>query len=334
MSTAIASGSSTPTCSEPRPRPGKRRLSSATRRRPPALQICQPLPHSVKDLVLRDASPIQALASVRVLVLSYLAELESQLTLVESPGLDSWRAKGEMTIDEASQLAHEALEMLNSIRTDVYSHLPDLHLTDMSAEVESFVKSHLPDLPCVSGLSAGITLEEMRSHLPDLPDVRTHLLDMSEISSHLPDFDFADMRTKLIDDMRTRFEQPLSYIPLLSRHLQELHSHLTSIEFPEVPDFAGGSMVHDLLDAILSSELVSDLMGAAPDVMEGEAMLETAAREVASAMKRSFEGVRLISYSDLPQQWRNNPFVRQGYRYARIPFEAIHIPNFRTDSYP
>lgn len=216
-----------------------------------------------------------------------------------------------MTIEEARQWAKTALEMLDSIRADVCSHLPEFHFADIS--VEDFVKSHLPDLPDVPNLT------DMRSHLPDMPDMRSHLPDMADMRSHLPDF--ADMRSKL-EDVRTRFndidfQQPLNYVPTLSNHLQKLHSHLSSMELPSTLDvlpLAPSTMLSDLLDALLSSELVTDLLNATPDEVEIEDAFEKTAKEVADAIKRSFEGVRLIKYSDLPQQWKNNPFVTHGYR--------------------
>jgi len=296
----------------------RRRLSTpnARSRQPTRLLICHPLPHSLEALDLSTAFPTQTLASLRFLVLSYLADLETRLSQLESPlsDLETWKAKGELTIEEARAWAKKALEMLDSIRADVLSHLPEFHLTDIS--VESFVKSHLPDMPDVPGLN------DMRSHLPDMPDVRARLPDMPDMRSHLPDFGLSDMRSKL-DDVRTRFydldfHQPLSYIPTLSDHLQNLHSHLSSMELPSglgVSSLAPSSMLSDLLDGLMSSELVSDLLSNMPDAVEGEDMFERAAKDVANAVKLSFEGIRLIKYTDLPQQWRNNPFVTQGYRW-------------------
>lgn len=81
---------------------------------------------------------------------------------------------------------------------------------------------------------------------------------------------------------------------------------------------APSTMLSDLLDSLLSSELVTDLLNASPDVVEGEVLLEKAAADIAHAIKRSFEGVRLIKYSDLPHQWRNNPFVAHGYRSVAL----------------
>lgn len=288
----------------------RRRLSAPDTRQPLRLQVCQPLPYSLEALDLSTASPTQALASIRFLVLSYLADLENRLSLLESPDLEAWRAKGEMTMEEAKQWASTALDMLESIRADVCSHFPEFHFAGLS--VENF-RSHLPDLPDVP------TINDMRSHLPDMPDVRSHLQD---VRSHLPDFDFSDMRSTL-DDVRTRFhdldfDQPLSYLPTLSDRLSTLHSHLTSMELPTglgISSLGSHLMLSEMLDSVLSSEFFSDFVdAAASEVSEGEDMIERAAKEIANAVKRSLEGVSLIHYSDLPQRWRHNPFVTQGYR--------------------
>ncbi len=96
-----------------------------------------------------------------------------------------------------------------------------------------------------------------------------------------------------------------------------LHSHLTSVEVPPgvgSPSLAPGTLLSDLLDALLTSGIVTDLLNTVPDAFEGEEVLEKAALEVANAIQRSLRGARLIGYSDLPHPWRNNPFVTQGYR--------------------
>ncbi|KAF8893466.1 hemolysin-III related-domain-containing protein [Infundibulicybe gibba] len=304
---SVTTTSFTTTERDIRLRRARRRLSTPTARRQPVhrLNLCQSLPFSLEALDLSTASPTQTLASLRFLVLSYLAELETRLSQLESPDLEVWKAMGEMTIEDARKWAQTALEMLNSIRTDVCSHLPEFHFTDISVES---LKSHFPDLPDVP------RLYEMRSHLPDMSDVR----------SHLPDFGLSDMRSKL-DDVRSRFNdmdfhQPLNYIPTLSDHLQNLHSHLASMELPSglgAATMAPSAILSDLLDSLLSSDLVNDFLKSAPD--DGEDLLERAAMEVAHAVKQSFDGIRLIKYTDLPKQWRNNPFVTQGYRF--IPIE-------------
>lgn len=264
---------------------------------------CQPLPHSIEALDLSTASSIQKLASIRFLVLSYLADIEAQLAQLESPDVESWKAKGEFTIEEAKLCIRTALDMLQSIRDDVCSHFPELHLA------EGF-KSHLPELPDVP------SMPDVRAHFPDIPTVRSHL---SDVRSRLPSFDLSEMRSRL-DDVRTRFHdiefrKPSSYIPILSDRIRNLRSHLSSMELPsglEFPSLAN-SLLSDLLDNLLSSDLLADTQLPSSDFSPDD-MIERAAKEVANAVTRSLEGVRLIKYADLPDKWRNNPFVVQGYR--------------------
>jgi len=290
----------------------RRRLSTPSVRQHSRIPICQPLSLSLEALDLSSASPTQALASLRFLVLTYLADLERWLSQLESPDLETWRAKGELTVEEARQWAKTALEMLDSIRADVYSHLPEFHLADIS--VENLVKTHLPDLPNVPTL---------RSHLPDMPDVRVHLPDMPNMRAHLPDF-----MTSKFDDVRTRFNDldfdvPLSFVPTLKDRLHSLRSHLSTIELSSklvMPSsLAPSTMLSDLLDGLLSSDLLSDLLKSAPEQLFEENVFEKTAEEIARAVKRSLQGVRLITSADLPQPWRNNPFVLDGYRF--IPLE-------------
>jgi adiponectin receptor len=288
----------------------RRRLSAPASGPLRLQQICGPLPHSLEALDLSNSSPTQALASLRFLVLSYLADLEARLSYLNCRILDlgiteSLKAKGELTIDETRIWARVALEMLKDIRADVCSHLPGFHFADIS--VDGLVKSHLPDV------------QDIRSRFPHMADVRSHLPDMPDVRSHLPDL--SEMRSKL-DDVRSRFSgldfrQPMNYIPTLSNHLQSLQSHLASLEFSTalaIPSLAPSTALYDLLDSLLSSDILAELLPPPSRVIEGEIMLERAARDISEALKRSFEGSRLIKYMDLPQQWRNNPFVTQGYR--------------------
>jgi adiponectin receptor len=283
-------------------KPARRPPSPNTTRRL-RLQLCPPLSHAPEARDLLSASPVQTIASLRLLVLSYLENLEHRLS-----ELDHF---GEHTMEEARQGTTTALEMLEGIRAEVRSRLPELHPPHMS--MEAFVKSHLPDLPDVTSLT------DMCSHLPDMPDVRSHLPDIPEMRSHLPHL--SDVRSKL-DDVYSRiqdidFHQPLRYIPTLSYRLKKLHSHLTSVEVPpgvSSSSLTPGTLLSDLLDALLTSEIVTDLLNTAPDVIEGEEVLEKVVHQAANAIQRSLRGVRLIGYADLPHPWKNNPFVIQGYR--------------------
>ncbi|KAF5351880.1 hypothetical protein D9756_007687 [Leucocoprinus leucothites] len=305
------------------------------------LQLCKPLPTSAETLDLSRVSPAQTLASLRFLVLSHLADLERHLSELESPDLEAWKARGEIKIEEARTWAKTALDMLDGIRAEVRSHLPDVHFSDL-ASVESFLRAHFPDFPEMP------TLVDVRSHLPEMPDVRSHLPelpylpDMAEVRSHFPEMphlsdmpdmiahlpDFADMRSKL-EDARTRFQdidsrKLLDYVPTLSMRLHSLHSHLSSTEteFTKIlggPSLAPSSLLRDVLDT-LSSDLVTELAAITAETEEQtDQLIEKAACEVARAVKHSFEGMRLITYHDLPEPWKNNPFVTQGYRF--IPIE-------------
>jgi adiponectin receptor len=288
---------STATAIEPRPRLNKRRFSIADAGRRLDTLSCQHLPQSLDALDLSTASAKETLASLRFLILSYLADLETSLSHLESSvsdfGAELW--KGEPKV---RTWARVALEMLDNIRTDVRSHLPEFHLGDVSVES---VKSHLPELPDVASLN------EMRSRLPDMDDFR----------ARLPDFSLADMSARL-DDARTRFSdldfQPLLYVPILSNRLQSLHAHLSSLERPSginLRSLPSNSILSNLVDALLSSELVAELK---EDADEAEDLFDIASQEVKNAVKRSFEGSRLIHYCDLPTRWRHNPFVTRGYR--------------------
>jgi adiponectin receptor len=157
---------------------------------------------------------MQILASLRFLILSYLADLETSLSQLESSFSDFGmaellKAKGEQTVAVWSNVA---FEMLSNIRVDVRSHLPDFHFGDIS--VERFVKSHIHELPDVACID--------------------------EMCSVVVDFSLVDMSARL-EDVRVRFSdldfQPLCYIPILSEHLQSLHAHLTSLETPSGIDF-------------------------------------------------------------------------------------------------
>ncbi|KAI0630404.1 HlyIII-domain-containing protein [Trametes polyzona] len=308
--TATTSASATTTAIKAHPteaharRPVRRRLSTFHAGRYALPQPCHQLPPSVEALDLSLTSLTPTLASLRLHVLTYLADLETRLSLLESPiSSEQIKAKGGLTMDEARAWARDGLQMLRKIREDVCAHLPDFTL-DAVPSVEEFVKMHMPDVPA---------LPDVRSHLPDMPDV---------VRSHLPDFDLSDMRSRL-DDVRTcisdiDFHRPLDYVPTLSNSLQSLQAHLSSMDIAPslyISSYAPSASLSTLLDRVLSSHLVSEISS---DLKSGEETLEKAALEIARAMKRSLNGSRLIQYVDLPEKWRNNPFVKGGYRFIPL----------------
>ncbi|KAH9858660.1 hemolysin-III related-domain-containing protein [Lenzites betulinus] len=278
-------------------RPVRRRLSTFHAGRYAFPQPCHQLPPSVDALDLSLTALTPTLASLRLHVLTYLADLETRLSLLESPiSSEALKAKGELTMDEARAWAQDGLQMLQKIREDVCAHLPDFTLDNVPS-VEDFVKTHMPD---VSGL-------------PDMPDV---------VRSHLPDFDLSDVRSRL-DDVRTRisdidFHSPLHYVPTLSSSLQSLQAHLSSMDLAPsqyLSSYAPSASLLILLDRISSSHLMSEISS---DLKSGEESIEKAALEIARAMGRSLNGSRLIQYVDLPERWRNNPFVQGGYRFIPL----------------
>ncbi|CAL1706688.1 unnamed protein product [Somion occarium] len=251
---------------------------------------CQPLPTTMGNLDFSSSSLVPTLASLRIQVLSYLADLEARLAALESPvSAEPMKSKQENTMGDARTCVQTALEMLRSIREDVCSHLPDIHL-----DFEEFVKSHMPDKH---------TLDEMRSHAPTMPSAMRSRLD--DVRSRISDIDF---------------HKPLEYIPTLSEHLNTLQAHLSSVELPHSYSESVAKLkpsgVYDLIDKVLSSEFDGEVI---TESLEGEDMIERAAREIARAIKVSVNGIRLVTYEDLPHKWQNNHFVSRGYRF--IPLE-------------
>lgn len=287
------------------------------------LKLCRSLSYTLEALDLSSASPTQTLAHLRFLVLSYLADLEQRLrAALASTTPDAWRLQGEHTaMEDVVQWARTALDMLEGIRADVCSHLPELPTADLSA-MEALLRA-LPDFPDVPNFA------ELRSHLPDMP----HLPDMADVRAHFPDMpSLSEMGSGMysrLDDVRARFHEldfrgPFGFLPVLSDRLESLNSHLSTSVLPDGKgvSFVPNTVLSGLLDALLSSDVIADILNSRPaDVIcESEDMIERAALEVAHAVKRSFKGMRLIKYSDLPQPWRNNPFVTHGYRHVSLLF--------------
>ena len=199
--------------------------------------------------------------------------------------MDSLKSSTEDAVEDVRTWARDALDILQRIRSDVRSHLPDL---DLDFSFESLV-SHLPD---VNGV---------RSHLPDI-NISDQVREKIELlRSHLPDLPF---------------QAPLDYIPILTEHFDTLHTHLssstiTSTAAPVTPLF----VLNELLDKIVTSELYHNLKSSEQVV---EDMIEKATSDAKVAVQRSLNGSRLIQYVDLPKEWRNNPFVHRGYRFIPI----------------
>ena len=95
------------------PRIRHRRMSAPAPRAARPRLPCRPLTQSLEAFDLSAASPIEeVLASLCFLVLSYLADLERRISLF-------------------SEASSATLELLHTIRAEVRSYLPDLHLPDV-----------------------------------------------------------------------------------------------------------------------------------------------------------------------------------------------------------
>jgi adiponectin receptor len=143
-----------------------------------------------------------------------------------------------------------------------------------------------------------LSIDAVRAHLPDLPDVRSHLPDIPDVRARLSDMpDLADVHSRL------------------STHLTNLQTHLTRMRSVEVADLAPSSLLSDLLDRLSASEFASSLT---IEPRKDDGPLERKAKELARAAQRSMHGAKLIAYHDLPEAWKNNPFVKSGYRCVNL----------------
>jgi adiponectin receptor len=269
---------------------------------------CKPLPTSVEALDLSGSSPFQKLASLRVVLLSYLEALEKRLAELSESSLSDMYTKGEDTVDE---WARTGLTMLESIRAEVTSHLPEVHSTEeIPPSVEEFVRTHFMDLRSLPTM-----LEWDADMLPDLA---------STASSMKERLDFARSRFTEMD-----LPTPTGYMSRLSERLHSLHDHLSSMDI--MPSLASSPMLESVLgsDKIRgfleeTSTAVTEFIEETSNVVsEGEIMLERAALDIANAVKRSLDGTQLIHYVDLPDAWKSNPFITQGYRYVHML--CIHL---------
>lgn len=291
-----------------------RRHPSARSKRASARDLHSPVcEHTARHLFPSPSTP--KLAKLRAAVLDHLKDLETRLCQLEPPLLklkDEGTAASSLhlgpplrrarsgsfsasAIDEACARIRDGLEMLNRIRADVCSQLPDLSGLDF-----------LPDF----------SLEEVCSHIPsfEIPD-----LDLSS-TSFTPSF----------DDVSHKFENQSnrSYLPTLSSHLESLHEHLRSLQLPAslslnfptlLPNGRISELIHKLQDPDLFTDPLQsplDFLGDSrrplePDELETEVEREA---QIRHALVKSCNGESLILYQDLPHRYRNDKYVVTRYR--------------------
>ncbi|KAH9978681.1 hemolysin-III related-domain-containing protein [Lactifluus volemus] len=231
---------------------------------------------------MSSASPAAAFASLHLSVLSCLTDIETFLSQLESPlpDFDFGQAitRGELKVEEVRAWARNGLEILKQTKAELRSHLPEYNLDSISIEI--YVSARLHDLSDASNL------KRVTSHLHELP---------------VPHHDL---------------HRPEHYV---STRLKFLHHHLSSSTPYHMGLLSSPSTTRlsELIDTMMSSDRVSAVLRA-PSISRTEDASGKAASDIARAIERSVHGAKLITYGDLPMQWRNNHFVTYGYRFIPL----------------
>jgi adiponectin receptor len=238
------------------------------------------LAHPLDAIDMSSASPAAAFASLHLSVLSCLTDIETFLSQLESPlpDFDFGQAitRGELKVEEVRAWARNGLEILKQTKAELRSHLPEYNLDSISIEI--YVSARLHDLSDASNL------KRVTSHLHELP---------------VPHHDL---------------HRPEHYV---STRLKFLHHHLSSSTPYHMGLLSSPSTTRlsELIDTMMSSDRVSAVLRA-PSISRTEDASGKAASDIARAIERSVHGAKLITYGDLPMQWRNNHFVTYGYRFV------------------
>lgn len=291
----------------------RRRRSSSASSAPPCSASASAPVHHRRHGTVATRSPSD-LASLRFFVLSHIEEIERKLQSLDSSnapcapclfsGQDQDEASGpespcrspppeeadicssgpssadgsasaKSLSEDLDAIVHEGLKRLQNLRDEVSARLPDLEE----------LRSHFPDLDWEL---PNVTLVDFRARIPDM-----HMPNLNDVRSKLPDLD--------------------EYLPTLSERLRSLQSYLSNI--PSISPAVNLSPLHDLLDTLLSSELIEDVQA---EAKRAQTQAERTATQVMSALKKSLHGQKLISYHDLPEKWRNNEWVYGGYRFIPL----------------
>jgi adiponectin receptor len=224
----------------------------------------------------------------------------------------------------------DALDLSSSSPAAAFAALHD-HVLSCLADIEaslSQLESPLPDFDLGQAISRSeLKVEEVRAWAKDGLEILKQT--RAEIHSHLPEFTLDSVSVPELP----RIPRAEQYICNLSDRLKSLQSHLSSfkalshVAFPSFPSIA---KLSELIDTIISSDRLPVMLRARSMSRSGDP-LGRAATEVARAIERSVHGAKLITYGELPSEWRNNPFVTHGYRfvsYVRVRTVADgHVPS-------
>jgi len=249
------------------------------------------------------------LASLRFFVLSHIEELERKLQSLDSNNagcLFSGQEQDETSRPE-SPCRSPPLEEADIYSPGLSSSDGTIPATSLSEDLDAIVHEGLKRLQHLRDeVSARLPdLEELKSHFPDL-DWELPNVSLVDFRAHMPDVpNLGDVRSKLPD-----LDE---YLPTLSERLRSLQSHLSNI--PSISSAVNLGPLHDLLDTLLSTDLIED---AQAEAKRAQTQAERTAAQITSALKKSFHGRKLISYHELPERWRNNEWVHGGYRFIPL----------------
>lgn len=281
-----------------------RRAHQANRRRRSSSASCSAPAHCHHGTV--SARSPSDLASLRFFVLSHIEEIERKLQSLDSSdarclfsGQDQDEASG-----PESPCRSPPPEEADITSSGPSSSDGSILATSLSEDLDTIVQEGLKRL----------------QHLRD--EVSARLPDLEELRSHFPDFDWelpnVDFRARMPDmpnlsDVRSKLPDLDEYLPTLSERLRSLQSHLSNI--PSISSAVNLGPLHDLLDTLLSSDLIEDVQS---EAKKAQTQGERTAAQVMSALTKSLHGRELISYHDLPEKWRNNEWVPGGYRFIPL----------------
>lgn len=170
-----------------------RRRSSATDTHDVPLLSCYSLPLTLEALdPSSSGSARQSLAALRILLLSYLEDVENRLSTIDSiseiPA--ALKIKGEHTIEDVRAWARDALEMLRSIRSDVCFYLPELPDVPSFSNVRAQFSHSLADT--TTSVMEDVCSRFSDKHISTLSarfrSLQVHLGSMDVLTTDLPTF--------------------------------------------------------------------------------------------------------------------------------------------------
>ncbi|KAH6897616.1 hemolysin-III related-domain-containing protein [Coprinopsis sp. MPI-PUGE-AT-0042] len=256
------------------------------------------------------------------------ADILAYLPDIELPQLPEWPSiVDEDFLDGARNGIHleyhpQCMEVLSTHLTTFREHLSSLTVPFPSL-YSSEVSSSFPFASVAEALETLVMavqseLEESYKGDEDKLRPRPNSLRRKSMVERGAEFmtDVRDGFEANVDAMREQQEEMMETIGEQLSSMREGFDHMKE-GFHENLTNMRDNFNHEL--DLIGHELtaIRDEIGHEFDALKDE--MQVMASEVRAAVQRSLHGVHLISYADLPQDWKNNPFVTTGYRF--IPIE-------------